>query len=167
MIALQIVSMKQFMTQLLISDVFDIFLLREATISTANNFTIDGRLNRDFYSPEELASGQIPAYEFTPWSQLKGLCFQLIKGRHTPLSFKFILHLKPEIAEKLLKREGCSVDPSQLDALVLTIRYDGAKTVLTTGTATRTFLLSKEPDQIWDRTLSKYLEQKGISTRLL
>ncbi len=162
MLALHITSMKVFMSQLLTSDVFDIFLLEEAVINTANTITIDGHLNREFYSTEELSSGQVADYEYTPWSTLKGLCFQLIKGKHTPLSFKFIFHLKPEITEKLLTREGCPADSSGLNAMVLTIRYDGTKALLTTGCAYHTFVMSKVPEQIWDRALSRYLADKEI-----
>lgn len=53
--------------------------------------------------------------------------------------------------------------PSLIKALVLTIRFDGTKTLLTTGTSYTTFVLSKEPDQIWDKVLQKYLAGKGIS----
>ncbi len=162
MLALPVTSMKLFMNQLLASDVFDIFLLEEAVITTANTITIDGHLNYDFYSKEELASGQIADYEYTPWSMLKGLCFQLIKGKNVPLSFKFIFHLKPEITQKLLERENCPVDSSQIKAMVLTIRYDGTKAQLITGCCYHTFIMSKEPEQIWDRTISRYLSDKGV-----
>ena len=63
----------------------------------------------------------------------------------------------------MLEREHCDVESSQVKALVLNIRYDGSKAVLTTGTAYHTFLLSREPDIIWDRALRKYLDGKGIS----
>lgn len=162
MLALHITSMKQFMNQLLVSDTFDIFLLEEAVITTANTYTIDGYLNKEFYSSEELASGQIPDYEYSPWSTLKGLCFQLIKGRHTPLSFRFIFHLKPEQTRKLLEKAQCSVDPALVKAMVLTIRYDGTKAVLTTGCAYQTFVMSKEPEQIWDKALTRFLTGKNI-----
>ena len=42
MIALQITSMKQFMSQLLAGDTFDVFLLEEATLTTAFTIQIDG-----------------------------------------------------------------------------------------------------------------------------
>ncbi len=167
MTALQITSMKQFMSQFLAGDAFDVFLLEEAVISAANTTTIDGHLNREFFSEEDLLSGQVPDYDFMPWSNLKGLCFHLMKGKRTPLSFKFILLLKPELAEKLLSREDSDFDPSQISALVLTVRYDKGRAVLTTGVSMRTFLLSKEPDRIWDRALSSYLAQKGISAEPL
>ncbi len=162
MTALQISSMKYFMNHLLAADTFDPFLLEEAVISTANTFTIDGHINQEFYrGDEDISSQNLP--EFRPWSEMKGLCFDLIKGKRTPLFFRFVLHLKPEKAAALLKKESCDFDSSQLKSLVLTIRYDGAKAVLTTGTAFHTFVLSKEPDAIWDKALKKYLDGKGIS----
>ncbi len=162
MTALQISSMKQFMNHFLAADTFDSFLLEEAVISMANTFTIDGHINREFYQNEDDAGSQDLA-EFRPWSELKGVCFDLIKGRRTPLFFRFVLHLKPEKAFSLLEKEGCETDLSQLKALVLTVRYDGSKAVLTTGTAFHTFVPSKEPDAVWDRAMKKFLDGKGIS----
>lgn len=166
MTAFQITSMKNFMSRLLASDTFDCFLLEEALISTANTFSIDGHINRDFFKGTE-TEADAPAYEFRPWAEIKGLCFDLIKGRRTPLSFRFVLHLMPEKAAALLEKENCSVDCSQIKALVLTIRYDGAKAVLTTGISSHSFLLSKEPDAIWDRALGRYLSGKGIDYEVL
>lgn len=161
MLALQITSLKILMNQLLAGDTFDIFLLEEAVISTANTYTIDGHINVDFYPPEERENNNL-LYEFQPWSELKGLCFNLIKGKHTPIYFKFVLHLKPEKATALLAQQGSSLDSSQLKAMVLNIRYDGTKAILTTGTAYHTFVMDKEADVIWDKALMKYLSDKGI-----
>lgn len=162
MLALEITAMKSFMNQLLAGDTFDIFLLAEATIATANTYTIDGRINADFFPIDERNNETIP-YEFQPWSEIKGLCFNLIKGKHTPLYFKFVLHLKPEQATSLLHKELPAFDTSQIKALVLTVKYDGSKAVLTTGSAYHTFIMDKEPEFVWDKSLSKYLSQKGIS----
>ena len=161
MLALQITSLKNFMNQLLAGDIFDPFLLEEAVVSTAVTYTIDGHLNREFFPPEERDTESLP-YEFQPWSNIKGLCFDLIKGRHTPLYFKFVLHLKPEKASALLEKELPGADISQIKALVLTIKYDERGAVLTTGTAYHTFVMSKEPDTVWDKALSRYLSGKGI-----
>lgn len=166
MVALQITSMKQFMNQLLAADTFDMFLLEEAVISTACTFTIDGHINRDFFHSEDREPVELP-YEFRPWSEIKGLCFDLIKGKRTPLFFRFVLHLMPEKAAALLTKEGSDVAPSLVKSLVLNIRYDGTKAVLTTATACHTFLPSREPDAIWDKALMKYLEKKGIACDIL
>lgn len=166
MIALQITSMKAFMNRLLASESFDHFLLEEAVITTSNTFTINGHINKDFFrddNAEEISN--LP--EFCPWSEMKGLCFDLIKGKRTPLFFRFTLQLMPEKAASLLRQENCSVDPSQVKALALNIRYDGSKAVLTTATALHTFLPSKEPDTIWDRAMTKFLDREGISYETL
>ena len=158
MIALEILSVKNFMKHLLSGDTFDVFLLEECTISTSNTYTIDGHINVDFFPPEERDSATLP-YSLRPWSELKGLCFDLIKGKYTPLFFKFVLQLKPEQTLKLT--EGVT-DTGQIKALVLNIRYDGSKVILTTGTSYHTFVLSREVDLCWDQFLCGYLEEKGI-----
>ena len=166
MTALQITSMKSFMNRLLASESFDIFLLEEAVIGTASTFTIDGHINKDFYRE---AGGEEPVglLEFRPWSEMRSLCFDLIKGKRTPLFFRFTLQLMPEKAAALLRQENCDVDPSQVKALALNIRYDGSKAVLTTATALHTFLPSKEPDTIWDRAMTKFMDREGISYETL
>ncbi len=163
MIALQITSLKQFMNHLLVAPTFDQFDLEEAVISAASTISIDGHVNKEFY--QDQPEDSIPA--FRPWSELKGLAFDLIKGKRTPLFFRFTLHMQTQAAADLLTRENCDVDPAQVKALVLNIRYDGTNAVLTTGTAFQTFLLSKEPDVIWDRFIQKFLEEKEISYTLL
>ncbi len=162
MIALQISSMKQFMNHLLIADTFEPFLLEEAVIGTASTFTIDGHINKAFFDNDEENSPE-QKYELRPWSELKGLCFDLIKGKRTPLFFRFVFHLMPQKAAALLEKENCGLDLSQVKALVLNIRYDGTKAVLTTGTAFHTFVLSREADVVWDKALKKYLSGKGIA----
>lgn len=160
MLALQISSMKIFMNHLLTADTFDMFLLEEAIISTANTYTIDGHVNRDFFSPEELDTGSCP-YEFQPWSEIKGLCFHLIKGKHTPLYFKFVLQLNPKKTQALLNK-NYDGDASQIKALVLNIKYDGSRALLTTGTSYHTFVMSKDADILWDKALADYLSSKDI-----
>lgn len=166
MLALQITSLKIMMNQLLAGDAFDIFLLEEATVSTANTVTIDGHINKEFYPEEERGTDRIP-YDFQPWNEIKGMCFNLIKGKHTPLFFKFVFLLKPEKAAALLAKHGASAQTEALKALVLTLRYDGSQATLTTGTSYRTFVLSREADEIWDRAITGYLQEKGIAFEIL
>lgn len=166
MIALQITSMKQFMSSLLTGDAFDIFLLEEATISTATTVTIDGHINVDFYPISDRTPQVIP-YEYQAWSELKGLCYDLIKGKYTPLYFKFVLQLKPEKMTAMLDKERLSSKDVPLKSLVLTIKYDSGKAILTTGSSYQTFVMDKTADVVWDRQISKYLAMKGIQFEIL
>ena len=49
MLALQIPDVKAFMSQLLIGDTFDAFLLKEAEITTSVTHSIDGLLHPEFF----------------------------------------------------------------------------------------------------------------------
>ncbi len=97
--AYKIKELKNFMSRLLGSNIFDGFLLAEASISTYNTFFIDGRINKDFFTGDLNNEDALPPYEFSLWQDMRSLCFDLIKGKRTPVSFKFVLHLKPELAE--------------------------------------------------------------------
>jgi hypothetical protein len=163
MLALQITHLKTLMSQLLIADTFHIFLLESASITTANTYTVDGRMHRRFFSNEETEGASLNPYEFAKWEDMQSFCLGLIKGKRTPLSFKFVFQLMPEHMERLLTQNGCSVPAEQIKALVFTIHFDGTKALLTTGSSYHTFLMTKEPEEIWDKSLSKYLSQKGIA----
>lgn len=167
MLALQITSMKQFMNQLLMQDTFDLFLLEEAAVTGACTYEIDGTSHKEFYGEDDPSSYPTGNYDFVTWKSVRGLVFDLIKGKHTPLSFKFVLHLMPEHVSSILSAGNCAVSPNDVKAFVLTIRYDGTKTLLTTGTAFHTFLLDKEPDVLWDNALLKYLNKKEIACETL
>ena len=166
MIALQITSMKQFMNELLTGDAFDIFLLEEATISTAITISIDGHVNVDFYPIAERTPELLP-YEYQPWSEMKGLCFDVIKGKRTPLNLKFVMQLKPDKVKAMLEKEKLASKAASLKSLVLTIKYDGGKAILTTGSSYQTFVMDKTADVVWDRQISKYLAMKGIQFEIL
>lgn len=162
MIALQITSMRSFMNQLLAGDTFDSFLLAEAVVSTANTYQIDGHINKEFYTKEELEEGGLCPYDFASWKDMKSMIFQLVRGKRTPLYMKLVLHLKPENTGKLLAAGDSPVPADAIKALVLTVKYDNGHAVLTTGSAYHTFVMSKEPDNIWDRAVRQFLSRSNI-----
>ena len=55
MTSFQIKELKNFMGKFLATDCFDSFLLSEASVSAQAQYSIDGHLNRDFYTKEELS----------------------------------------------------------------------------------------------------------------
>lgn len=163
MIALKITNIKQFMGKLLGSEDFDAFLLAEASVSTYNTFLIDGHQNKEFYSTEEWEDETIRPYDFSMWKAVRPICFDLIKGTHTPTAFRFVLHLIPKYAESILKGGETSVTADQVKAFVLNIKYDGTDLTIVTGTAFYTFLMDKSPDVLWDRAVKQFLSKKEIA----
>ncbi len=166
MLALEIKSMKILMSQLLTGDSFDSFLLQEAVLHTAVSYHIDGRLNLDFY-PEEERGEDLHPYEFQPWSEAREYLFFLIRGHNTPTAFRFVLQLKPDSAEAMLKKELPEGDFSEVRSLVINLSYENGKATITTGTSYNTFVMDHTADQIWDRNFTRFLGLKGIPFELL
>ncbi len=54
MLALKITDIRDFTNKLFIGEVFDKFCLTEASITTFNTFSIDGRLLKDFFDTDSL-----------------------------------------------------------------------------------------------------------------
>ncbi len=178
MTALQITSTKALMSRLLNTDAFDDFLLEEASIRTKITYTIDGHINTEFYSKEE--QEQNCPYSLLPWSETKGLCFDLIKGKRTPLSFKFVFHLKPEKTAALLTRHSAqshsaeeqtpdsrAITSKQDTVFVLTLKYDEKGTVFTTCVSYQTFVPNQEAAKIWDKAFSEFLAKQEIPFEIL
>ena len=162
MTAFQILEMKHFMAKLLTEDCFDSFLLEKASVSCAVSYEIDGRVNPEFYQDDETPDA---SYPFLPWKSIRPVLFQMIRGKHTPLSFKFVLHLMPQYVPGVMKGADPSLKPEQVQALVLTIKYDGSAIRLTTGTAFSSFVPDKTLDAQWDKTMRQFLSRKEIACR--
>ena len=163
MLALQIKDVKHFMGKLLGTELFDSFLLEEATIVSYNTFHIDGRLNRDFFSCEEWDEPSVRPYEFSEWKNIRPVLFDLIKGKKTPVSFKFTLHLMPQFVAGVLKPSETAVTEDQVKALVLTCRFEEGTLTLITGTSFHTFLLDRSVEPLWDKMIKAFLNKKEIA----
>lgn len=160
--AYHISDLKNFMNKLLLTDSFDYFLLEEGTIVTANSFQIDGHIQKDFYTKEEQEDEHLCPYDFSLWKDMRPFCFQLIKGKRTPLSFKFVLLLMPEHMAQILTGGDFSDNGNLVKSFTLTIKYDGSHVALITGLSTTSFLMDKTPEQLWDNAFLKFMNNKQI-----
>ncbi len=157
MIALRMKSTKNFMSHLLLSDTFDHFLFIEGEIVTFNTFTIDGFIQKAFYESEEEAGNG-----YALWKQLRELCFSIIKGKRTPLSFKFVFSLSPENIAKLIQQKNLDYQPCDVQGLYLNVRFDGSALQCITGTSLKAFSMDKSLEREWDAMVPRFFDQKGI-----
>jgi hypothetical protein len=120
MIALEIKSTKNFMNSLLVSKQFDEFLVEESNITTFNTFNIDGHIEKEFYSTEELETLQSEgkSIEFSSWKNIRPTCFELIKGKKPPVSFKVILLAPARLIEKIAANPECGIAANLIRSLV-------------------------------------------------
>lgn len=156
MIAFSLTNIKEFMSQLLLSETFDSFAFIEGEIVTFNTFRIDGFLQKEFFDTEE------PLPEYSLWKNVRDYCFSLIRGKRTPLSFRFVFSLSRKNIEKLTAQNVPSLDPDTVQGLYLNIHYDGARLTCVTGTSFKTFTMDKSLERTWDEMAEKFFRQKGV-----
>ena len=162
MILLSISEVKEFMSKLLLSDTFDSFLFIEGEIVTFNTFSIFFYLQKDFFDKD-----MIPERNYSLWKELREYCFSLIRGKRTPLRFKFVFGLSEPNIEKLLRQQGLSFTPQDVQGLYLNISYDGHSLRCVTGTSMNLFTLDKSLEEAWDKMVQKFFVQKEISFELM
>lgn len=162
MIALALPEVKECMAKLLLSEIFDPFYFIEGEIVTFATFTIDGYLKKEFFEQEEL-----PEREYALWKDVREYCFSLIKGKRTPLSFKFVLGLSDTNIEKLLLQQELDFKPQDVRGLYINLKYDGQKLQCITGTAMNLFTMDKSLEQAWDKMVQKFFTQKEIKYEVL
>lgn len=163
MTSFQITEIKNFMAALLTNETFDSFLLEEASITTFNTFHIDGRLVADFYNKEEEDISFLSEYAFSHWKEMRPICFQLIKGKKTPVSFKFTFQLRPASLKKLLEQGDTNLTEKDVKSFVLNVKYESGLLSLITATSTYTFLMDKSADTIWDNAMRQFLISHQIA----
>lgn len=162
MILLSIPEVKEFMSKLLLSETFDTFLFVEGEIVTFNTFTMNGRLQKDFFDKD-----MVPERTYSLWKDLREYCFSLIRGKRTPLRFKFVFGLSEPNIEKLLKQQDLSFTPQDVQGLYLNISYDGTSLKCVTGTSMNLFTMDKSLEEAWDKMVQKFFTQKEIEFEVM
>ena len=156
--AVTIENIKSFTTHLFARETFDGFLTAEASFSTSTDFTIDGHINRDYLSEEELLL-QDNREGIVSWKKIRPLCFEIIKGKKVPLRFKIVFMLSSGAVRRFLDRSELAFDPEQINALFLNVNFQEGKLICTTGTSLKTFTLDKSLENAWDTYAEKFLNQ--------
>jgi len=151
MIGLSIPDLKDFTNKLFRESTFDSFQVMEADFVTAISITMQGRLTQ----PE---AGR----EFTAWQDIRPLAFQVIKGTKLPRSFKIILRLSNENAEKTISRLGLPYKPQDVAGFYLNVRYEAEKITCITGCSMNTFTMDKSLEKEWDGVIRRFFRHHQI-----
>ena len=165
MVSMRILDVKTFMSELLIHDMFDLFLLSELEIITNIKIQVDGHLYKEYYSNDEKEA--LVGRSHSLWKEVKPTVYSLIKGDKLPLSMKIVLMLPAKSIEKLLEKSSVFLNPSDINGLYLNIKFENNDLIYTTGTSIKVFSLDKSLDQLWDERAKAFMRQKGIAVEEL
>lgn len=164
MLALKIDDTKSLMNKLLLQTVFDDFCLIDASVTTFQTVHIDGLLQKDFYSSEELEDDGLDRLTFNYWKKVKPFFLELIKGKKTPLSFRLTLSLSPADIEKFITVSSVPVNINDIRCLLLNFKFDGHKLTCTTGYSLTIFTTDKTLEYEWDSYIKQFFDNNIIST---
>lgn len=167
MIALDLNDRKTITSHLFLKDTFDHFCLIEGEIITFNAFHIDGRIRRDFFDADGSDSdpdggGQARPDGYSYWERLRSHCLNLIRGKRTPLGFRFIFTLSPENIARLIKQNMPDLRPEDVQGLYLNFHFDGKTLTCVTGTSFKIFTPDRLLEHIWDEAVQKFFRQHQI-----
>lgn len=163
MTALKISNVKEFMNILLLSETFDHFLLSEASITTFATLILDGHSCADFFSPEDEGYSLVENETYVPFSLLRPSCLSFIKGKRTPVSFKFVFLLSRENQTKTLASLHSSFASEDISGMYLNLKYQAGNLICTTGISYRSFSTDKSLDLAWDEMITRFLKNHKIS----
>lgn len=151
--AFEILDVKEFTKNLFMTDLFDKFSVVEAEFLTFVKFDISGKLNKSYFDEEQNR-------DLCYWGEIRHVCFEIIKGKRTPTSFKLVLKFRDEftknwIAENMVK---------DIDAdMYLNIRYSDKKLNLISSFSPKTFVLRIDNLHTFDMYVKEMFKKLNIT----
>lgn len=164
MISAKILDIKTFMSELLVHDLFDKFLLSELEIITSNHYKISGKLYKEFFSSDELEI--IKGREHSFWKDIKPTAFDIIKGNRMPLSMKIVLMIPQPSVARIVEKSNIGLNVSDINGLFLNVIFENGQLICTTGTSIGVFTLDKTLDRLWDEMAVNFLKKKEIAVEI-
>ena len=155
------------MNQLLGTELFDRFLLAQATIRTDVTYEIDGHYNDGFY-PEEIRKQELPdGAQYQTFARLRPVFFSLIRGKHTLVGFQFSFLLSPENQQRTLARAQTAFSDEDISGMYIHIRYRDGVLQATTGISYVNFSLDRSLEEAWDKYVQQFFAQSGLEYTIL
>ena len=161
MIALNVLDIKPFMKHFLVGNTFDAFDLSEGSVTTFCTFSIDGTYMKDFDDSD--GENEDPGRACIPWARVREHVFSLMRGKRTPLAFKFVFMLSKKAVPRFLEKAGIAMDASEVSGLFLNVSFRSRKLMITTGTSLKMFTMDRTVDNAWDSYVQSFLKSRGIA----
>lgn len=144
------------MSELLLRDTFEEFSLISGDITTFSTFHIDGYLHKEFYE-------EAPERDYGTWADFRNFCFSIIKGKRTPLNFKFVFALSQKQISEIIQEFTLDFSLDNIQGLYLNFHYDGSILTCTTGTALKIFTLDKSLEHALDKWVENFFTKHDIN----
>lgn len=145
---------KHFTSLLFLENTFDSWILKEATFKTFQTITLDGKICKEYFSSDE----EVP--DVVTWGSCRQLCYQVIKGKHLPASFKIVLAAPADTKDAFLT--SLHLSANEVGGLFLNLGFHDNELSITTGAALNSFPPDKSVIEAWDRYVLDALKAISI-----
>lgn len=126
----------QFMTELFSGTFFDEFKVNKITIKNGPSTVIEGRISRE----DETA-------EYCPYSSVKKIAYECVKGKTLPEFMKFVLTAPEKTAEDHGIAQG--------ESLSITLSFKDNELMIMSGAFLKDPFSSREKETAWDNAVEK------------
>lgn len=160
---IEVLDIKQFMHLLFQTELFNPYELVSAEVRTDLTYSVDGKLNRSFYSEDELSILQLDQHSFLPWQYARLKIFSLIKGKKTPSDLKLVLKAGNEQTKYILSHANSSLNSNDIDGFFLNILFQESKLNVICGISYKIFTLDKELESSFSSEIITFLKSNKVT----
>lgn len=161
-----ILDIKPFMQLLFQSDHLKSYDFVSADIRTDMVYSLDGHINKSFFSEEESTALSLEHKIYLPWNLAREKIFVLIKGKKTPSLLKIVLKASDRQTDALLSATNSSLNPNDIDGIFLNIIYNENKLNVICGVSYQIFTLDKTLETEFSNDIATLFKSCNITCEI-
>lgn len=150
----EIKDIKTFLNGLFKDERYESFYLFSIKLEAAVSYEIDGKINKAFFSEDELS--QLNNMEYICWKDVKKTVLDYLNKGKLPVKMKLILMFNKDNVNRLIEMNNIPIHPDNVRALFMNVIYSDNRLSITTGTSLNVFTMDKTLEELWDKTVEKY-----------
>ncbi len=164
--SIHILDIKPFMQLLFQTEQLNEYEFVSADIRTDMTYSLDGHINRSFFSEEELIQHSLTQRSYLTWSIAREKVFTLIKGKRTPSLLKIVLRASVPETENLISSTNSSLNSNDIDGIFLNIIFQENKLNVICGISYKIFTMDKELESEFSAKIITLLKSSGITCEI-
>lgn len=164
--AIHILDIKPFMQLLFQTEQLNEYEFVSADIRTDMTYSLDGHINRSFFSEEELVQHSLTQRSYLTWSIAREKVFTLIKGKRTPSLLKIVLRASVPETENLISSTNSSLNSNDIDGIFLNIIFQENKLNVICGISYKIFTMDKELESEFSAKIITLLKSNSITCEI-
>lgn len=164
--SIHILDIKPFMQLLFQTEQLNEYEFVSADIRTDMTYSLDGHINRSFFSEEELIQHSLTQRSYLTWSIAREKVFTLIKGKRTPSLLKIVLRASVPETDNLISSTNSSLNSNDIDGIFLNIIFQENKLNVICGISYKIFTMDKELESEFSTKIITLLKSNSITCEI-